>query len=135
MGNPAAVCVDPALVHLVWPKASHWIKAALERGDMGTFSSVETDVLAGRALLWLVWNDPHLEGAAITQIEKTESSKVCTIVACGGDAMRSWVHLIADLEGYARQQGCTVSRIAGRFGWQRILPDYRTAKVILEKRL
>ena len=60
-----AVCVDPVLVHLVWPKASGWIRAALERGDMGTFGSVEADVLAGRALLWLVWNDPHSEGCAM----------------------------------------------------------------------
>ena len=128
-----AVCVDPAFVHLVWPKVSHWIKAALERGDMGTFSSVEVDVLNARALLWVVWNEPDLEGAAVTQVENTESSKVCTIVAFGG--LRKSVHLLAKLEDYARQQGCTVSRIVGRYGWQRILPDYRTAKVILEKRL
>ncbi len=130
-----AVCVDPAFVHLIWPKVSHWIKAALERGDMGTFGSVEADTLAGRALLWVVWNEPDIEGAAVTQIEKTESSKVCTIVACGGDGMRHWVHLIGRLEDYARQQGCDCTRIAGRKGWQRMLPDYRTAKVILEKRL
>ncbi len=130
-----AVCVDPALVHLVWPRVSHWIKAALERGDMGTFGSVESDVLAARALLWVVWNDPDLEGAAVTQVGKTESSKVCTIVACGGGGMRTWVHLIGTLEDYARDQGCDCVRIVGRKGWQRVLQDYATAKVILEKRL
>ncbi len=130
-----AVCVDPALVHLVWPRVSHWIKAALERGDMGTFGSVESDVLAARALLWVVWNDPDLEGAAVTQVEKFESSKVCTIAACGGGGMRTWVHLIETLEDYARQQGCNCVRIVGRKGWQRVLKDYATAKVILEKRL
>lgn len=130
-----ALCVDPDLVHLFWPKASHWIKAALERGDMGTFASVETDILKRRALLWLVWNEPSIEGAAVTQVEKTESSKVCTIVACGGDGMRAWVHLIGKLEDYARQQQCDCVRIVGRKGWQRVLPDYATAKVILERRL
>lgn len=130
-----AVCVDPALVHLVWTKASNWIKAALERGDMGTFASVEADVLAGRALLWFVWNEPDIEGAAVTQVEKTESSKVCTIVACGGERMRTWIHLIGSLEDYARQQQCDCVRIVGRKGWQRVLKEYATAKVILERRL
>lgn len=102
---------------------------------MGTFGSVEADVLAGRALLWLVWNEPDIEGAAVTQVTKTESSKVCTIVACGGGGMRDWVHLIGKLEDYARQQGCNCVRIAGRKGWQRVLKDYATAKVILERRL
>ncbi len=102
---------------------------------MGTFGSVETDILSARALLWVVWNEPDLEGAAVTQVEQTESSKVCTIVACGGDGMRHWVHLIGKLEDYARQQGCDCVRIAGRKGWQRMLPDYRVAKVILERRI
>lgn len=102
---------------------------------MGTFKSVETDILERRALLWLVWSDPKIEGAAVTQIDKTESSKVCTIVACGGDGFRSWVHLIGKLEDYARQQRCDLVRIVGRKGWQRVLKDYATAKVILERRI
>lgn len=107
----------------------------MERGDLGRFDDVERDVLNGSALLWLAWNEPKIEGAAVTQLSTTEKSKVCTIVACGGEGFRRWVHLIEQLEDYARNEGCDCTRILGRPGWQRVLKDYAAKKVILEKAL
>ncbi len=130
-----AICVDPKKVDLIWPEVSYWIKRAMERGDLGTFDRVEDDVLNGHALLWLALVWPDIEGVAVTQIGRTEKSKVCTIIACGGRHMSRWLSAIAPIEQYAREQGCDVVRILGRKGWLRALKDYRAPKVVLEKKL
>jgi hypothetical protein len=130
-----AVCVDPKQVTCVWECVKHWIKRAMERGDLGTFDAVEDDVITGQALLWLVWSDPEIQGAAVTQIVTTQNSKVCMITACGGENMRLWLPLIEKIEGYARDEGCDAVRILGRKGWMRVLKDYRAPAVILERRL
>src|SRR5687768_13169083 len=89
-----AICVDPKQIGPFWERAAPWIKAAMERGDFSTFEPVQKDVLNGDALLWLVWEDPIVLGATVTQITQTEKTKVCMIVACGGEDAQSWVHLI-----------------------------------------
>ena len=130
-----AVCVDPKQVHLIWPQVSHWIRAAIERGDLGTFDSVESDVLSGQAFLWLAWNEPDIEAAVVTQLVKTERTKSCVIVACGGKSAPNWSGLISQIESYAKAEGCDAVRIFGRSGWARVYPDYQVARVVLEKRL
>lgn len=109
----------------------------MERGDLGTFADVEGDVLSGGALLWLVWEDPVVLGAAVTQISQAETSKYCMIVACGGECAMSWIPLISKIETYARNEGCELMRILGRKGWVRVLKDkgYAESRVVLEKRL
>lgn len=130
-----AVCVDPRQVEPIWECVKHWIKRAMERGDLGTFEAVEDDVIAGQALLWLVWNAPQIQGAAVTQIVATQNSRVCVIVACGGDNMRLWLPLIEKIESYARDEGCDAVRILGRKGWMRVLKSYSAPAIILERRL
>ena len=107
----------------------------MERGDLGTFDEIEDDVMAGHALLWLVWSAPEIKGAAVTQIVATQISRVCVIVACGGENMRLWLPLIGKIENYARDEGCDAVRILGRKGWMRVLKDYSAPAVILERRL
>lgn len=128
-------CVDPALVSQIWPHVSHLIRRAMERADLGLFTPVERDVLAGHALLWIATDGTHIEAAAVTQLERTETRKLCTIVACGGSAMRDWLHLIGQIEEFARAESCDATRIIGRKGWTRMLTEYRATRVILEKAL
>lgn len=130
-----AICVDPKEVGKLWPHVAPWIKRAMERGDLGTFAAVEADVMAGHALLWLVWQAPDIKAAAVTQISRSERSKVCMIVACGGEGITLWLPLIGKIEAYARDEGCDLVRILGRKGWTRVLKDYRAPSVVLEKRL
>src|SRR6185503_11576231 len=103
----------------VWPLVKHHIASALKRGDMGRLDDLESDVLTGDALLWLVWRKPVIESAVVTQIILTERSKVCMIQACGGSKVLRRLDLLANIEEYARQQGCHCVRILGRRGWAR----------------
>jgi len=131
------VCVPPDRVAAVWPHLRTLIYAAIKRGDLSSFRSVEASVLAGDALLWLAW-DPGAEritAAAVTELHETEWRKVCVLVACGGAGMRAWLPLLDGIEAYARTAGCAAVRIMGRKGWMRLLGDYRVKRIVLEKDL
>lgn len=107
----------------------------MKRADFASFSSVESDVLSGNALLWLVWDDPVVLAAVVTQLIVKDDRKICVIMACGGEDAQKWVHLIQKIEAYARAEGCESVKIIGRKGWMRLLPDYSAEKIMFEKRL
>jgi hypothetical protein len=154
------ICVDPALVHRVWPLCSHLIRAAMQRGGLGAYEPVEEAVHAGRALLWLATDGQTIHAAAVTQLAQTEWRKVCEIIACGAtpsprlrgeggvrggnerEGRARWLHLIETIEDFARAEGCSAMRIVGRKGWARVLSrggfetrPYRVKHIVLEKEL
>jgi len=104
--------------------------------NMGSLSELDTDVLSGRALLWIVHSDGHgIEAATVTRLDLTEHSKVCTILACGGVKRSRWLHLLEEIEAYAKAEGCGSTRLYGRKGWKRALPDYREIGIVMERKL
>ena len=129
------ICVDPAQVHEFWPHVAALIKAAMEKGRLSSFADVEHAVRNGNALLWLAWNGETVKAAAVTELAVANGEKFCTIVACGGHDRAQWLPLLAGLETYGRAQGCAAMRIYGRRGWLKLLPEYRTTRVLLEKEL
>lgn len=130
-----ALCVDHSHVHKIWPNVFKTIRRAIQRGDLGRFDELERAVLNGHALVWLAVEETKVEGVAVTQIVLTENSKVCMVQACGGKDCSHWLHLLADIEQYAKAQGCDCTRIMGRKGWARVLKNYKTTKIVLERRL
>jgi hypothetical protein len=151
------VCIDPARVHEFWPHVSPLITAAMERGGITDIADVAQAVFAGRALVWIAiaradiraetpvfagWcrkrpdgNSTAIKAAAVTQLSAVNGARFCTIVACGGRDRVEWLPLLAGLEHYARAENCKAMRIFGRRGWERLLPDYKAARVLLEKEL
>jgi hypothetical protein len=130
-----AYCVSPKHLQFMWPRVSPMLKTAMQRGDLGTFEELEADVLNERALLWLAWNCVTIEGVAVSQIAGTERGKCCFIVACAGQNAWRWLHLLEKIEQYAKAEGCRATRIIGRKGWARMLPEYQSVRVVLEKEL
>ena len=151
------VCIPPDKVTQVWPHVRGLILAAMKRGDLSSFRPVEAGVLRGDALLWLAMAreehqgvDPRRRGpcrerpgghgeqvaaAAVTVLQQTEWRKVCVIVACAGAEMYRWLRLLDGIETYAGAEGCSAIRLMGRKGWARVLPSYRTKRIILKKDL
>jgi hypothetical protein len=118
----------------------------MRRGRLSDFADVERAVLSGTHLLWLVapshpspasggGEGGGIYAAAVTALATVNHERLCTIVACGGRARARWLPLIATLEAFARAEGCRAIRILGRRGWARLLPDYATTRVLLEKHL
>jgi hypothetical protein len=128
-------CVDPKFVARIWPSVCGLIRAAMRRGGLGSYAPVEESVLAGRALLWLVIDATAIEAAIVSELHQTEWRKVCVVVAGGGKDMRRWIGLIGKIEEFARAEGCSAMRIVGRKGWARMLSEYRTTRIVLEKEL
>jgi hypothetical protein len=135
VGKCELICIDPAHVHEFWPHVAPLIEAAMLRGAITDFAEVVAAVLAGRALVWIAWNGTAIKAAAVTQLSTVHGVRFCTIVACGGRDRREWLPLIAGLERYAKSENCKSMRIFGRRGWERLLPDYTPARVLLQKEL
>jgi hypothetical protein len=130
-----AFCVDPAQVHAIWPHASDLVRRAIAATKLSDFALIERDVLAGDALLWLVIEDRTIAAAVVTQLSIVDGEKYCTIVACAGEGFAGWSHFLARLHEFGKAEGCKAMRIFGRKGWARMLPDYKTHAVILQKEL
>ena len=130
MSSVEAVCVDPASVRLVWPRVGGMVKRAIDRGYTD-WNCVEPNLLDGLWLLWLVWDGKEIRGVAVTGLGGGD----CEIIACAGHDVRSWIHLIKDIEQYARNEGRKYVSIIGRRGWARVLPDYKQTAVVLRKEL
>jgi hypothetical protein len=127
--------VAASLVAGVWPHAGPLVKRAMDRTKLGNFEDVERDVLGGAQQLWLVWNGTEIKAAVVTRLVCINHERICIIVACGGRDRTEWLPLIAGIEQFARDEGCTAMRIIGRKGWQRILADYRATYVVMDRKL
>jgi hypothetical protein len=132
---PQLVCVDPARVQDIWPHVAHLVRRAIARGGLTDVGAVERSVCRGDALLWLAWDGENILAAAVTELARIGRVKVCTIVACGGTNFPLFAPLIAGLERHAREEGCARMRVCGRRGWARLLADYSTTRIVLEKEL
>ncbi len=126
-----AVCVDPNVIDRVWPTVAPLIRRAIDKTGYTDFDYIERDILIGGSLVWLAWDGEKILAAAVTQL----TGDVCTIVACGGHGLREWRGLIEKLEDYARAEDCARMRIIGRKGWARVLKDYWSPAIVLERRL
>jgi hypothetical protein len=129
------ICVDPAQAQEFWPFVAPLIKAAMEKGRLSEYADVEHSVRSGSALLWIAWDGGKIKAAAVTELGQANGEKFCTIVACGGSDRGQWLHLLAGLEAYGKAEVCAAMRIHGRRGWLKLLPEYRTTRVLLEKAL
>lgn len=125
------ICIDPARIDEVWPHARHLIREAIERTGLSEFSEIESEVLAGKQLLWLAWNGSSIEAAATTAL----CTPVCILTACSGSNRDRWLPLLSKIEQYARNEGCSAMRIFGRKGWERALDGYKVEHVVLQKGL
>jgi hypothetical protein len=107
----------------------------MRKGRVSDFADVERAVLAGTQLLWVAADMRATWAAAVTELTCVGGEKLCTIVACGGRERARWLPLKAELEKFAKAEGCTAIRIHGRRGWAREFPDYRLTRILLEKEL
>lgn len=128
-------CVPPNRVSDIWPLVAPLLKSAIDRTGLSEWHEIEADILYGNSLLWLCMEDHKILCAGVTTLEKVHNKLACVIVACGGTGLPQWVHLLEKIEIYAKAENCHCVRIFGRTGWARVLTDYKTTNIVLEKRL
>lgn len=95
---------------------------------------VKEALVTAHAQLWGAHDDGRVLGIWITRIENVGSRKRGLLWIAAGSPLEVGLKLYHEFtEPWLKQQGCEYVQIVGRKGWQRVLPEYREAGVILEK--
>lgn len=130
------VCVPPHDVPKLWPGCVTMIDAGFAASDMLMPDDILEQLTKGTRLLWLAVDKDHrILSAMMTQLFPMRSGMLCKMMECGGERLREWKHLRTQIEEYAKREGCDRVLVEGRPGWSRILDDYKTVSVTLEKRI
>lgn len=131
-------CVPPSDVPTIWPMVAGMIDAAFAKLDEPTPDYLPW-LVEGKGLLWVYIRSEGIVAAATSSFQEGRAGKTCRVVAVGGDSGHEgramWRRCIAEIERYAKTQGCYKVVIDGRHGWMRILSDYHPKCVSFEKRI
>ena len=138
------ICVGPEDVEAFWPHVQGLIAQACVR-SLYDLAGCRRSLRAGRALLWIVWDDEKgaIIAALTTELHGINGRLLCFIAALGGHSRDRWLNLIGGVEAYAQAEGCVAVIVMGRPGWARALRQgrrerlggYRLRGIILEKGL
>jgi hypothetical protein len=115
-----------------------WIERLLNRVENPDWklSHVRADLKAAQAQLWALVDDCSAPvGLVITRIENTHDTRWGLVWIAAGNGIEHVPRMLGEIEQWFRSMGCRRSEIAGRKGWERILPDYGLKAVVLSKEL
>lgn len=130
------LCVAPDQVERFWPVVFPLLDAAYAAVDEETPDNLKEWLTGAKGLLWVAESGGAVLGAVTTSLVRKRSGMlVCRIGACGGIHFPLWQRFLDRIESYAKAEGCAMVTAEGRPGWQRLLPEYRTAAVTLVKRI
>ena len=121
----------------VWPHVNRRIMSVVEgsRGEL-TIESVLRRLASNQWQLWVVSEGPHVVGIVITEIGVTDSGmRICNVKSCVGEDATQWLHLLSDIEGWAKANGCVRISTWARKGWAKRLKHYNLTHVMLERDL
>ena len=133
--------VPPPLIDDVWPHVQGWLSRAIDKGDRWWSEERLRAALTINegAALFLAIDQKGVHAACAVMVEdKPNGERVMHVPACGGVAVRSWVHLFDEIEEWGRSQGVDQVEIGGRRGWKRLFEErgYRERPVVtMEKNL
>lgn len=138
MGGPCLVPVASCHVAAVWPSIAGWVAEVADRFPLWAQLAGPKEACEVRdAQLWLIRDGETIKGCVITQIT-VDNERIAEVPLVAGEDMESWLHLLTDLEAWARREGCVAMvSTAGREGWTRTLKAHGWHKVavLMERRL
>ena len=136
MATPDVVleCIWPEDIETKWPALEPLLRRGYARCGVAMEPEyVKGEAWAGRRLLWAIYEREKplpLLGAAATRI----AGRTCIIDAMAGRSWMAWGHsVLAEFERLAKSKGMRAVQFDGRFGWERVLPDYKPIRITLEK--
>jgi hypothetical protein len=131
------IYIPPANLAGVWSEIAHLVPSVIERSrGRLTLDNVVDAIGTGAISLFIVWDGSEALAVVGLKIGIAPSGmKVGTVQYASGRDSQRWIHLLDDLEGYARQSGCQVLEVIARKGWEKKLPSYKRTHVFLEKAL
>lgn len=127
--------IPPPRAAEVLPAVEAFLKAASDKTRASDWQNDKLAILRGVALLWVVWDGEKICGAVTTETPTLNGVRYCYVTAVGGFELSTWVHLLSEIEDYAKRHGCAAMRSLARRGWLPLLPDYQPKLVLIEKGL
>ena len=129
--------VAPDTIGYIWPQIERFIHSAFEAGiGDDTEGKIVALLARGDCQLWVAHNGAGIKAAAITRMAIMDNGRrILSVLACGGEELKTWESCLGDIEKFARRQGCDAVRLSGRPGWQKIYKKrgYIEPFVIIEK--
>lgn len=116
-----------------WPHVGAHVEKMAEatRGKLSV-ADIRGRIEREECQLWVVLEGSALLASVTTEIIVYPQRKVARILGCVGEHRAKWVHLIAEIQDWARANGCAAMEIVARKGWARALPDFQMTHVLLE---
>ena len=125
-------------VDKVWPLARDLVQSACETNDSFDAEDIKEFCKQGAMQLWLVVSDfDTVLATVVTEVRNYPNYKVCDARIVTGQKMKLWIHHLADLEKWAKDQGCKKMELFARPGWEKIMKKkgYKKTHVQIEKEL
>lgn len=133
----AASCVPTQMTDEAWPAVRHLIAEALEYAHGHSPEDVLARIQGGQSQLWVVEKDMLIVGCAVTEVCSYPRSRTLQIwLLCGID-LEKWKPCIAQLETFAKAQGCDFIEATGRRGLEKMIRDlgFTSPRVTFSKKL
>ena len=133
---PQLVAIPPEHLGEVFPMVRELLEKVAERSE-GRYSVPGMLERFARPewILCLAW-DGSVRAIVGSELYRDVSGMQCCMIRFAtGRGAAGWTHLLAEIEDYARANGCQRLDMLARKGWAKHLPDYRMTHVALEKDL
>jgi len=118
----------------IWEEIKPHLKSALSYSDDKYSLEDIREGIEGKEMQLFIVVKEDILATVVTSIYEYPNSKVMTVVLTGGEKMDKWIHLIEQLERWAKDEGCDYMEILGRPGWERVLKWEKKA-VLLKKNI
>lgn len=137
---PDAVINGESPLQTMWPMITPFLQRAIDYShDMTTLEETWENLTSKRHQLWVViGEDKKITAAAVTMLQKYPTGLMqATISMLGGEDghLNQLLELRAELEAWAKTEGCNRVRFFARKGWAKKLPDYKLASYVMSKDL
>ena len=118
-----------------WPALAPLAQSVIDRsGGRISEGTLFQSVLEGSQHIWTVWDGNEIRALVGAEVGFAPTGlKICTVNFATGRDSHEWLHLLDEIETWAREIGCGKMEMWARKGWARKLPDYRMTHVLLEK--
>lgn len=126
--------VLPPTLDAVWSIVKPLLHQAEKHGD-GMYDASDVYHLIKRHQMWLWVVGTPIRGIIVTEIVRFPQDKRLLIFAVAGVRPDDWRGILAKIEAYGRDTGCSSVYLWGREGWKRELPEYEHTHCVLRKRL
>lgn len=121
-----------------WPAAMPHIISMADNSS-GKFDPMDivSRIAGDEWQLWVILKDEEIVASVVTAIVDYPRRRICEGLGCAGDGARQWVHLIAEIEAWAKTQGCTLMQPIARLGWSALFKPlgYKSTHLMMEKDL